>query len=191
MDATLNMVLVDIDAMARKVALLPRTNEVIMATGLLLAAAHILRGVPAYQQSTYSQVSQPPNYQPPQPYLADYPPAAPQVPYQPPVPPNPNGMDLEAVRQQVNQRMAMATANQQPPGRNLIEEMAGPLPSVRSKRKLRVVDPLSLCDGYGGGCGGPVNTHKWIKAKGLDRKGRAIHILCSGEHVLCPPEIEA
>ena len=165
-DQLREMLVMDIEALSRKlVTLLPATEEVILAAGSLRAASHILGAALSTRAAMPTEVA-----------------------HRPPVPDNPGGMDISRVAAEVAARMG----DNGPPGRDLRKQWAGSLPSISApsvaggarKSKSKPI-PVVASDANCPGCGEPAGGHAREKATPQDSEGRSVHVLCGGVRVRC------
>ncbi len=156
----------DLDALASKVVnLLPESKERVLASGLLVAAAHILQA--------HSSPAQPA-----QRIDAD----------------NPANLDVSSIANAIAQRMGVTDLSQlQPPTRSLSQEWSGPLPHLNStgtkakaKPKAKPIPIVRASDACPS-CGDPASDHPRDKNFDIDTNQRAVLILCDQTRVRCVP----
>ena len=176
-----------IDIQAKSDSLIPllgQSENVVLASGLLRAATHLLRGpaggsyqpqITSYQPQAYQ--AQPPAYQ------------APPAPHQLPPMENPAGMDMAQVAAMVASRLGIDPSAANPPspvpapgGVNLADKWAGPLPSRNGQAprdKIYAAKPDSECPI----CHDLVAEHAVFKNVPIDSKGRSLVKMCDGRKV--------
>ncbi len=184
------MILMDIDLLSRKVVeLLPHGQETILAAGLLAAAAHILRASKNVNSAGSGNGPITTGLGLDETGLGHGTSWITPAPLNPM--PNPGSLDIAAIAQAIAARMTPVSVPASP--RSLAHEMAGPLPSLHTRRKpaprskpqpIPVVSPRAKCPD----CGDEVATHHpRDKTIGSDPEGRAVFVLCSQKRVRCEP----